>query len=149
LKGEDVEENKESKNELWDRFLDFLCLDLFGPDIYALYAKGANTLEDPGPSENPLPDDMLADFEWKIFRIAEAARAYAQAEKFNLSLGRAGYLDRAAHALSKLFWAMTAARPRLFDLALGVRKGGPRGIRLVELTAPKENPLLKIMKLGG
>ena len=144
-----MDESQGNKNELWDSFLNFLCLELFGPEIYDSYAKGTNTLEDPAPGENPLPDDMLADFEWKIFRIAEAARAYAQAEKFNLSLGRAGYLERAAHALSKLFWAMTATRPQLFDLALGIRKGGPRGIRLVELTVPKENPLLKLMKLGG
>jgi hypothetical protein len=149
LKGEDVDENQEDKNELWDSFLNFLGLELFGPEVYDLYAAGANTLEDPAPGENPLPDHLLADFEWKIFRIAEAARAYVQAEKFNLSFGRAGYLERAAHALSKLFWAMATARPQLFDLALGVRKGGPKGIQLVELTAPKENPLLKLMKLGG
>ncbi len=144
-----MEENQESKNELWDKFLDFLCLELFGPEIYAFYSKGANTLEDLVPGENPLPDQLLADFEWKVFRIADAARAYIQAEKFNLSLGRAGYIEKAAQALSKLFWAMTMVHPQLFDLALGVRRGGPSGLRLVELTAGKENPLLKFMKLGG
>ena len=144
-----MDENQKNKNELWDSFLNFLCLEVFGPEIYDFYAKGANTLEDPGPNEDPLPDHLLADFEWKIFRIADAARAYIQAEKFNLSFGRAGYLERAAQALSKLFWAMTAGRPQLFDLALGVRKGGSRGIQLVELSSAQENPLRTIMKLGG
>ncbi len=122
-----MDENQKNKNELWDSCLNFLCLEVFGPEIYDWYARGSNTLEEPGLNENPLPDHLLAEFEWKVFRISEAARAYVQAEKFNLSLGRAGYLERAVLALSKLFWTMTSGRSELFDLSLGVRKGGPGG----------------------
>ena len=143
-----MDKNQQSRDELWDSFLDFLCLELLGPEIYDCYQRGANILQDPGPNEAPLPN-QLADFEWKILQIAEAAKAYVLAEKFNLSIGRAEYLGRTAQALSKLFWAMTSAHPKLFDLVLGVRKGGARGMQLVELTPSNENPLLKLLKLGG
>ena len=143
-----MDKNQQSSDELWDSFLNFLCLELLGPEIYDCYQRGANTLQDPGPSEAPFPD-QLADFEWKILQIAEAAKAYVQAEKFNLSIGRAEYLGRTAHALSKLFWAVTTGHPKLFGLGLGVRKGGPRKMQLVELTPSNENPLLKLLGLGG
>jgi hypothetical protein len=143
-----VDKNQQSRNELWDNFLNFLCLELLGPEVYDCYQRGANTLPDPGPNEPPIAD-QLADFEWKVLRIAEAAKAYIQAEKFSLTIGRAEYLRRTASALSKLFWAMAAGHSSLFELGLGVRKGGPRGMQLVELTPSDENPLLKLLQLGG
>ncbi len=31
-----MDQNQENKNELWESYLKFLCLEIFGPEIYDL-----------------------------------------------------------------------------------------------------------------
>ena len=144
-----MDQNQQDNKELWDSFLNFLCLELFGVEVFDYYRAGKGTLEEVGPKDTPVEME-LADHEVKLWQMADAVSAYVLDNKFHLTTGRLGFLMDASAALRRLFWALARSHEESFRFeTLEVRKGGPKGVRLVNGGGAPSNPILEILgKIG-
>ena len=143
-----MDQNQQDNKELWDSFLNFLCLEVFGVEVFDYYRAGRGTLEEVGEKDK-VAGVPLADRDVKLWRIADAASAYILDKKFFLTTGRLNYLLEANSAIRKLFWALVRNNEAAHKSdVLEVRKGGPQGVLLVCGT-PSANPLIEILSKIG
>lgn len=143
-----MDQKEQDNKQLWDSFLNFLCLELFGVEVFDYYRAGKGTLEPVGEKETVL-DINLDEHIVKLYLIADAAAAFVLDKKFHLTTGRLAFLLEAVRAVRTLFWALARNNEEgTRNEILEIRKGGRKGILLIRGTPPA-NPFVEILKTIG
>ena len=132
---------------MWDKFLDFFCLEIFGPKVFEIYKSGAY-MEDVEPRANGVrPAPWVRPHEIKIWCITKSATLFGSQNARHLPSWQNDFLQYATKALLKFYWALADAHEEGAEFSQGVRKG-PRGeaMAIVSTKIAALNPLSQLFR---